>query len=765
MKNELYLLVFAVVVTAYTVKTANMYPLLFLFLYFIYLYIRRYMTISHILAIFVTIIFFYYYFPPLFDPSMNLNETESIATTVQGRIVSHIRKTDAFIQFTLHDEKLKKRILITHFRHETDDDKSFDHILSKLFLQNKCTVKGKLERPERATNPYQFAYDKYLYEQGITYVFQVENINDISCHERSLFQSFLTARDLLIERVETKYEYEVSAWLQALVLGSRDLLEEETIDLFQRWGLSHILAISGLHVGLITSFIYLLLLRTSLFTVEKVETIMLFFLPVYAFLAGGAPSVWRASLMIMLVIIIRKSQLRMNYADIVSIVFLCLVAIDRMIIYDVGFQFSFAVTYSLIFSRKLIQQTKSNVFRLMQISFISQMAILPLQIEYFHYFQPLSILINCIIVPYFSFFVIPLMFFLFLILPFPAIMTLPLEHIFKYCQHFLLRFLALIDQYIDYPFIIAELNVVEICFYYVILILFMQALEKNKRKRSLSYGIVLVSVVCIFTLKPYFSPVGVVTMLDVGQGDAIVIELPYRKGVFMIDAGATFSFQDEEASDRIYKNIIKPYLYGRGIHTIDTIFLSHAHLDHFGSVPFIIDEINVEEIVVSPFFDRTILKEWAEKGIDIAVASIPGTYEHNGHTFYFLSPEDDLHSENDNSLVIFTTFANKSWLFTGDMEEKAEQHLLRSFPHISFDVLKVAHHGSHTSTNETFLENARPKIALISVGKNNRYGHPAPEVIKRLAEKNIHVYRTDEDGAIQYFFTKESGSFVPFLKR
>src|SRR5699024_5931116 len=246
----------------------------------------------------------------------------------------------------------------------------------------------------------------------------------------------------------------------------------------------------------------------------------------------------------------------------VSWLFIILIIINPSLLNHIGFQFSFAVTFSLLISLKWLNQTNNRISQSFKISFISQMIILPLQLHYFSVFQPLSIFLNVI-------------FILFL-----TILCELLYYIFVGMHTmFVDTLLNLYILFSDY-FVIGDLSFVHFLIYYLILFMFMWAIEKNKIK----YSVILVTIFVIFILflnnKEVFSPEGRVTMLDIGQGDAIVIELPYRKGVFMMDIGSSFSFTDMKPSSKVYKQVIKPYLYHRGIDSVDGIFLSHDHLDH-----------------------------------------------------------------------------------------------------------------------------------------------------------------------------------------
>jgi len=218
--------------------------------------------------------------------------------------------------------------------------------------------------------------------------------------------------------------------------------------------------------------------------------------------------------------------------------------------------------------------------------------------------------------------------------------------------------------------------------------------------------------------------------------------------------------------DYEYSAIIKPYLDSRSIYTIDTVFLTHEHIDHYGSLPFLIEDKAVENIVTNPYFMWTdeLIIPIEENKIDITYAYPQQIITVKGHDFLVLSPLEDMASANNNSLVLHTVFGQLSWLFTGDIEEEAEKKILQFYDYIKVDVLKVAHHGSSTSTSDAFLQKLRPDYALIPVGLNNMYRHPSNEVIKALEQDDIHIYRTDLDGAIQYVYDSRSVWFEHFLK-
>lgn len=280
----------------------------------------------------------------------------------------------------------------------------------------------------------------------------------------------------------------------------------------------------------------------------------------------------------------------------------------------------------------------------------------------------------------------------------------------------------------------------------------------KRMKHAFIAFLCLVSLVFGYASIPYFSPKGYVTMLDIGQGDAFIIELPYKRGVYMIDAGARFSFEDMQPTDSVYKQVIEPYLRSKGIHKIDALFLTHNDLDHVGSVNMMLDAGIIEAIYVSEYFPvEELFFEEVERLQQEETIMI------GDHKLTVLSPNQDKKDANANSLVLYTEIGGRYWLFTGDITKEEERDLIHRY-NLNIDVLKVAHHGSNTSTDPIFIENINAKTAWIPVGRNNRYGHPTQEVIEELGKNGLEIYRTDIHGAVQYQFKGNNGVFNIFME-
>lgn len=746
--------------TAILARIYNSYWLAVVFvLWLCYLFYVKRLRKLPLLVSLATFIIMLWWQPVHILESVDPGESEN--TMLIGKVTRPPITSEQKIEFTLQDNETHQTFIINYFPNHHD---AIDQPLKTEKIKHGaiCQVTGQLQKPQSSRNPGQFDYQNYLLTQGISSQMIIHSMDDIMCEGRSLRHPLYVLRTTFQNLIVEKLSPQTSAWLNALVLGDRTLLNEDVVSLFQKWGMSHVLAISGLHIGLIVSLIYFVLVKFNMMTIEKAQLVLILFLPLYAMIAGGQPSVWRASLMVLLFLIIRKFNMHYSTTDILSIVFMILVIYDPNIVFHIGFQMSFIVTFSLLLSKTWLDQTSSRFFQMLKISFVAQMVILPIQFMHFYTFQPLSIILNTVVVPYFSVFVIPLMFMLLMLSFLPSFLIRPFDLIFSFVHDRVIILIEKVDHFADHPFVFGEFPLIFILIYYAVFFLQMYQAERRKRQKAFLYGALLTLIIATVAIRPYFSPVGTVTMLDIGQGDAIVIELPYRKGVFMIDAGSRVTF-DEALSDREYEQIIKPYLDYRGIQKIDVVFVSHEHIDHMGSIPFMLKDKHIEEFIVSEYYDLDNLvgEHMVTSDVQLTRVKLDDAILRNGHTFHVLSP-DKSRGANENSLVLQTIFGGEHWLFTGDIYQNNEQFIINRYETLQVDVLKVAHHGSDTSTSKAFIDHIQPNVALISVG-NNFYGHPNESVIDRLEMAESIVLRTDENGAIQYRFRNNRGTFFKYL--
>ncbi|MDF1508289.1 DNA internalization-related competence protein ComEC/Rec2 [Robertmurraya sp. DFI.2.37] len=652
---------------------------------------------------------------------------------------------------------------------------------SKLTVGSVCQVEGQLKEPEPPGNPQMFNYQEHLRHRQIFWILEVEKLTPASCQEQNnpllLLQK---VRQTGIQFIAEQLPENSAPLVMALVFGERNFIHDELIEAYQRLGIIHLLAISGLHVGMLMGFLFYCGLRCNI-SREKMALVLMLVLPVYIVLTGGAPSVIRACFMMLLALLLLKlTRKKLIPADVISIVFLVYCFITPFAIYNVGFQLSFAVSATLVFSRLILLRYINRPFILLFVtSFIAQVASIPIMLYHFYEFSLISFIANIIYVPLYSVVILPLaLVWYMLALLFGDILS-PLADFLDFQLQLLHEFTLFLAKFPYNTFVLGRpsgIALVILCLATVYGYYLWENFKLNKQLYMRLFFLFL--LLCSpFFMEKHFSS-GEITLIDVGQGDSILIQLPQNKGNYLIDTGGTMPFPIEDWKKRrnpfeVGKDVLVPFLKSKGITVLDKLILTHGDMDHIGGATAVLNSVKVKELVIPMVANRSELEEKLitlarKKEIPIYFAQKGDRWKGGDYIFHVLSPASNTGLErNDQSIVVYTKLGGLHWMFTGDLEEEGERQLLLAYPNLQIDVLKVGHHGSKTSTSESWLEQLKPRIALISAGKSNRFGHPHHEVLERLEERNIAIFRTDRDGAIRFYFTEDDGTFLtgkPYAK-
>ena len=630
-----------------------------------------------------------------------------------GTITSYYIDTDKLV-ITIFG---KEKVLCNYYF--KDENNTFDYELG-----DKIKLFGKLKLPSNNSIFNGFNYREYLKYERINYIFDIDEIIKIS-NNKSIMYKLKNSIINIINKSPNK------DYLHTFLLGNNKYIDKEVMESYRINGISHLFSISGMHVSLL-SMIILKLLKNYKF---KKEVVILFLL-IYMTLTDFLPSILRSGIFFILIYLNKKFNLNISMFKLMIILLFICVLIDPYIVYKIGFQYSYTISFYLITFNQLINKSKNKLYKLFIVSFISFIVSVPIAINNFSQINVLSIFLNIFFVPIVSSIIFPLSLITFLFPFFNNLFTI-LINIFELLS---ITF-SKIDNFI---FIMSKISTLFIIIYYIIISITLYFLSKNKYKY-------IVSLMFIFVIHyniTIFNKGLEITYIDVGQGDSIFIKFPNDKSNILIDTGGKVTYGNLKNNYSVGKNIVD-YLKSMGIRKLDYLIITHGDFDHMGDSLYLIDKFKVENVIFNcgefNVLEKELIKVLDEKKIKYYSCIKELNIDNN--KLYFLQTKK-YDNENDNSNVIYTELNGYKFMFMGDAGVEKEKDILDKYNLANIDVLKVGHHGSKTSSSKEYIDEIKPKYAIISVGKNNRYGHPNKEVLNNL--DNSKIYRTDQDGSIMF---------------
>ena len=587
--------------------------------------------------------------------------------------------------------------------------------ITNLNLGDKVTVTGTFKIPSTNTTEYLFNYKKYLKRKNIFYTVEIDSLKRVKINRNIYYY----LKQKLINRLNN------NSYLYTFILGDKSYLESDVKRAYQNLGISHLFAISGMHITLLITIIHKLLNRIKL-DEKNLFLITTNILLIYLFLVGLSSSIVRA---ILFYIIFSLNNIYYFYIKPTNL-FLIVVSISLLInpnyIFDIGYLYSYSISFVLI---KISKQLSSNNYfkTIFKTSIVSLLVSLPITLYNFYEINIFSIFYNLILIPFVSIIVFPLSLIVVIIKP-----ILP---VYVFLTNILEK-LALLLNNIKFGKLIFPR--IPIIFYFIYFLLVIIYIYKPKKVFMCLFGLLL----SIHYLIPYFNYSNYVEMLEVGQGDSLLIHTSHKN--VLLDTGGI-----ESNKGMVFYNTINPVLKSKGIRKVDYLILSHGDFDHMGEAINIVNSFKVDKVIFNcgkhNYLEKELIKVLDKKRIKYYSCITELNIDNN--KLYFLQTKD-FNDENDNSNVIYTELGGYKFIFTGDASSKTEKEILNTYGLKEIDVLKVGHHGSKTSSSEEFINEINPKYSIISVGKNNRYGHPNKEVLENL--KDSKIYRTDEDGSIMF---------------
>jgi competence protein ComEC len=607
-------------------------------------------------------------------------------------------------------------------------------------------------------------------------------------------------RDRIRDFINREATLPSSGIFKALVLGEQGDLPEDIKEHFILTGTAHLLAISGDQFGIVALLSFSLLIwmlkRSEFFllsiSVRKwAAALTIPCIVLYALIAGGGISVIRAAIMVITFLFAILLHRERNLLHTLALAAFLILIFSPPSLFDVSFQLSFLAVLSILYlvprflqafrqeEIPLLLKTswKKNILKYMRLSLlVTGVAILgtaPLVAFHFNRFAPIGFITNPFIIPWVGFLIVPLSLtasiFSFFFLPFAAFLI----NLNSFVTLILLRVLAFFASLPLASFFVSTPTIFEIVLFYSLLFLAAH-FRKGKKIRYLFAGLCIAFAcdLAYWNLKDSFQKNLKLTFIDVGHGDSIFIEFPKGKKM-LIDGGGLYEDRFDTG-----KNVIAPFLWKKKIRRIDTLVLTHPDPDHLKGLNFIASQFSIGqfwengmEIQSEPYLQlKETLRQKKIKtqslneetlsqiihGVEVSVLNPPAW---NAMQRKAQNPSQ----LNNSSLVMKLQFKNVSMLLAGDIEKEAEGRMLRKGYSLKADMIKVAHHGSSSSSSPFFLEKVRPAYAIFSVGERNIGKLPHPDVLKRYEQLGSRILRTDKHGAITVVTDGKDIKVTPFL--
>ena len=654
----------------------------------------------------------------------------------------------------------------------------------------QITLTGVLQEPQGKRNLGGFDYSAYLARQNVVGI--VEAIGLLRIGEQGGFpplrwiEALRIRTERLIDAIYTETSLHARL-VKGILLGERSDIPSETLETFRNSGTFHVLAVSGLHIGLVAAFCYF---GFSCLRIQKKPICLLTIsvVLIYASLVGFRPSVCRAALMAILFLSATFIDRDTDIFNLLAFAALVLLLLNPYQLWDVGFQLSFVAVASIVYfvpkmekplqklwigrselpeeDIPMLTRFRRTIVKWVVLSYLvtlaAQIGTAPLIAYHFFRTYPLGIIVGPFAVGLVSLIVA-----IGMVLICAGLGWLPLAKLLSALNHGIISvFLTLIGTFgqtwgvvkLTPPTFGGFVLYIAVC----LGITHWRWVHKQLRVASL----IGLSVIAIWVWDTAFHEKGrllEIVTLDVGQGDAAVVRFPDNR-TMLIDGGVRRVYYDEKKQEiadyDVGKRIIEPYFDYHGIRKLDLVVLTHPDFDHGGGLGYILENFEVSRVL--GISDIPLGSQTHQRLRAVAEArNIPYMFPYAGEitltptaTLNLLHPIDPTSTnlldedKNDDSLVIKLSYGAVDVLFTGDIEKSAEARLIDSGQDLRAEVLKVPHHGSRTSSSAPFLDAVQPRCAIFSLGKGNQYQFPHADVVTRYQLRECRLWRTDQAAAI-----------------
>lgn len=623
----------------------------------------------------------------------------------------------------------KVKVIATYYINSYEEQQ---YLLKNILFGTLLEISGEVKEASSSSIPNGFDYKTYLMRDNVFNIIEIDKINILKQSDNILYK----IKNMAYKRA---LDFSNPTYIYAFILGKTNYIDSNINQSYLQNGITHLFALSGLHVSIFALIIINLL---KVFKIKELFRIFIVFimLLIFSFITGSSPSILRATLLFFLIGINKYFRFGLKTENVLIISLFILLLIRPSDVYNVGFQLSYIITFFLILCNKYFNN-KNKLFVLFLISILSFISSFPLVVNLNNEVNVFSIINNIFFVPYVTYIVFPLTILTF-IFPFFLDALNIVTNIMEDASQFFKTFSITI--------IFRDINIYLVFIYYFCLFVFI----KYKKKSLLFINLLIILYLKLYN---YFDKNTYIYFLDVGQGDSTLILTESKKSI-VIDTGGKINFEKEKWAIRnndfsLCKDVLISFYKSIGIKRINYLILTHGDTDHMGESICLVNNFDVEKVIFNSGEYNDLELELINVLNEKSIPYYQNIKELVVEDIKLYSLNNKLYdNENDNSIILFSEINNYKLLLMGDASVWVERDLIEKYNLEDIDILKVGHHGSKTSTSEDFIDETKPKYGIISVGKDNRYNHPSNTVLKALDKTNI--FRTDIDGSIIFKFHK-----------
>lgn len=592
-------------------------------------------------------------------------------------------------------------------------DKVLYYVKAKQNIYNKndiLLIEGNVTEIEKDLDLDIFDFSDYLKKKRVYYEIDVFNIK--------LKEKGIDVQGNIVDFLTCKLENETYTMVKMLLFNDKNV-DDEIYNSLLNINALHLFVVSGFHISFLFSLIDKCL--NKFLKISKYIGLLICF--IYVFILRFSISSSRALFSLVCSIMLSKY---FNDFDSFSLSGIMFLLIEPLNVYNYSFILTYVISFAIAFSKSFLKK-QNKIMQAILMSFICLLCTIPIQLVINYKINFISFFTNMIL----NYLVIVI----FILSIISVIISFLNGNAFSFIYQKFFDLIKMIDVK-SYALVFGSMKPWMIILYYIIFIIILIYIEKAKIvKFCVTFSFLIIYMILIYN-RGYFINYQQVTFLNVYQGDCTILVDKYNQGVMLIDTGGIINY------DIASKKII-PYLEYHGIKKIDKIVITHEDYDHCGALENLEKMIIVKEVIKENNFEKITC----------------GSME-----FTNLNANSDYDNNNDNSIVLYGNVCGENMLFMGDASIKIEDKIIDTYGYFNVDILHVGHHGSKTSSSFDFINTYKPKYAIISVGKNNKYGHPNDEVLDILNNCNCIIYRTDINGTIKITSKTGKSYFFKFAK-